>query len=242
MKVRYERDMKFFTDKNWTNGNLWPYLLLKVPQYLKMRDFSNQKEILIDPGVWELIEDHSFSWERDINLHKFLDSLPSNHFLSLDYPSDMNLKYKKLFLEKSQQYSLGFCYHPNFIVTVQFYHNNYWSFRENFDKYNALDITSGFLALGNICKHKTCNEFIKHSLDYAFSHTRYDRMHIYGLCKSAIPYAYKLGKRFKIDLSIDSTKWQYYKKTSERPFIFKQYLNDLRSKGVFIEGTVLLPS
>ena len=58
-----------------------------------------------------------------------------------------------------------------------------------------------------MCRFRTLNNFLKHSLDYAFSHCKHQRIHIYGLCLKAIPYAYNLAKRYYIELSVDSTKW-----------------------------------
>ncbi len=222
--------MKFFTD-----GSVqWPYLLIKIMKYIKKRNKGSYKEILIDPGVWDLKEGFEYIWEGTIILHEFLKTLPSNHFFSLDYPGDMNLHYQKLFLDKSKRYAEGFAYHPNFIVTVQFYHNNYWSFVENFEWYNELDIKSGILGLGNMCRHSTCNQFMKHALDYAFSHCNHPRIHVYGLCKDAIPYADRLARRFNVELSIDQEKWQFYKPSKERPYWFKKYITDLEDRGVVI--------
>jgi len=225
--------MKFFTD-NSVNYLQWPYLLTNIKKYIKLRDKSKWDEILIDPGVFDLKENYKYSWEDSIIIHEFLDSLPKDHYFSMDFPGDMNKRYKKLFLDKSRIYAAGFSYHPNFIVTVQFYHKNYWSFIENFEWYNNLTIKSGILGLGNMCQHRRCNDFMKHALDYAFSHSKHPRIHIYGLCKDAIPYADKLARRFKIGLSIDQEKWQYFKKSVLRPQIFKEYLIDLIDKGVKI--------
>ena len=134
--------MKFFTDRTVIND----YVLIKIKDYIKMRKTTTNKwkEILVDPGVYDLTKDYKFKWEGKINIAEFLDSLPGNHYFSCDLPSDMNLKYKKYFFEKSWQYAKAYCYHPQFIVTVQFYQNDYWSFKENFDRYNNLDIRSGF--------------------------------------------------------------------------------------------------
>lgn len=232
--------MKFFTDKTVKND----FLLVKIKDYMKIKDFSQWDEILIDPGVNYLKKDYKFKWEGEINIHEFLDSLPSNHYFSLDYPSDMNLKYKKYFLEKSWQYANAYCYHPQFIVTVQFYYNNYWNFTKWFDKYNDLTIESRIMGLGNMCRFRTLNQYLKHVLDYAFSHTKYPRMHIYGLCLKAIPHAVKLAKRFNIELSIDSTNWtrcvttemkKIYKvgcRKGERQIFFDEYLKEIRKRGV----------
>jgi hypothetical protein len=216
-----------------------------------MKDSTTNKwkEILVDPGVYDLTKDYKFKWEGDINIPDFLNSLPNNHFFSLDLPSDMNLKYKKYFLEKSWQYAQAYCYHPQFIVTVQFYHNDYWSFKENFDKYNDLNIKSGFLGIGNYCKQHFNNEFVKHTLPYIFKNTKWPRLHIYGLAMRIIPIAYNLAKRNNIDLSIDSTKWTrpinafcrdlagglwFTHKYRQR--FFDEYLNEIRKKKVVLEN------
>ena len=200
--------MKFFTDKTVVND----YLLIKISDYWKMKDFSPWKEVFIDPGVYELTKNIEYSWvirlEITYNYIKcFLDSLPDNHYFSWDYPCDMNPAHTTLFLTKSWNRAIQYCNHPQYIITVQNEFNNYWSFVEWFDKYNALNISSGILGLGNICRFKYLNNYLKHSLDYAFSHTHHPRIHIYGLCLKAIPYAHALAKRFNIELSFDSTKW-----------------------------------
>ena len=195
--------MKFFTDKTVVND----YLLVKLVDYVKMDDFSKWKEIFIDPGVYDLTKSDKFSWEGKINISLFLRFLPPNHFFSWDYPSDMNLQYQTLFITKTWNRAVKFHKHHQYIVTVQFKHNNYWSFVEWFELYNALPIKSGILGLGNMCRHRSLNQFLKHSLDYAFSNCNHKRIHIYGLCLKAIPYAYKLSKKYNIELSIDSTKW-----------------------------------
>ncbi len=195
--------MKFFTDKTVVND----YLLVKIKDYLKMDDFSRWKEVFIDPGVYDLTKSDKFKWEGKINVKDFLNSLPENHYFSFDYPCDMNLKYTDLFLEKSWINALKYNAYLQYIVTVQYEFSNYWNFVEWFDRYNRLHIFSGIMGLGNLCRFRALNDYLKHALDYAFSNCRHPRIHIYGLCLKAIPYAYKLAKRYNIELSIDSTKW-----------------------------------
>ena len=195
--------MKFFTDKSVKND----YLLIKITDYIKMKDFSNWKEVFIDPCVYELTKSDKFSWENNININEFLNLLPAEHFFSFDYPCDMNLKYTNLFLRKSWLNAEKYHGHSQYITTVQSPFGDYWSFVAWFDKYNALEIKSGILGLGNMCRFRTLNDYLKHSLDYAFSHCNHPRIHIYGLCLKAIPYAYRLSKRYNIESSIDSTKW-----------------------------------
>lgn len=236
--------LKFFTDKTVKND----FLLVKIKDYIKMDDFSRWKEVLIDPGVYDLTKDFKFKWEGSINIHEFLYSLPKNHYFSYDLPSDMNLVYKKYFLEKSWQHAKAYSYHPQFIATVQFYHNNYFSFIEYFDKYNNLEIKSGYLGIGNYCKHFFNNEFVKHTLPYIFKNCRHPRIHIYVLALRLIKWAYKLSRKYNVDLSIDSTKWTRtvnnelklkYKlncTTSNRQEFFDEYLKEIKKRGVILEN------
>lgn len=195
--------MKFFTDRTVRND----FLLIKIGDYIKLKDFSRWKEIFIDPGVYELTKQKQYSWEKWLNIWEFLNSLPKNHFFSTDYPCDMNPKYSKEYIDWTYERNHVYNGHPNFIVTVQSKFRDYFDFVKYFDIYNALHIESGILALGNMCRFRTLNHFLKHSLDYAFSHCNHPRLHIYGLCFKAIPYANKLAKRFRIEFSFDSTKW-----------------------------------
>ena len=245
-------EMKFFTDKTVENE----YLLIKIKDYVRLREkgynFSKKKEVLIDPGVYELKKSNEYSWEDSINISEFLDSLPENHYFSWDYPCDMNPQYQDLFLEKTWENTQKYYYHPNYIITVQSKFNNYWNFVEWFDKYNALNIKSGIMGLGNMCRFRTLNQYFKHSLDYAFSHCNHQRIHIYGLCLKAIPYAYNLANKFNIELSVDSTKWtrsvssnlrkKYNNlagcRKNNRQDYFNEYLKEIKKRGVQIENDI----
>ena len=189
-------ELKFFTDKTVVND----YLLDKIKDYWKMKDFSQWKEVFIDPGVYDLTKSDKFNWEGKINIPEFLDSLPENHYFSWDYPCDMNPKYTDLFLDKTFVNAQIYQDHPQYIVTTQYRFNDYWNFVGNFNCYNNFDIKSGILALGNMCRFRTLNQYLKHALDYAFSHTKHPRIHIYGLCLKGILYAVKLAKQFDIGL------------------------------------------
>ena len=201
--MKIENKLKFFTDKTVKND----YLLIQITDYLKLKDFSKWKKILIDPKVYELKKSNEYSWINKINILDFLNSLPKNHFFSLDYPCDMNLKYQDLFLKKSWNNALKYYNHSQYIITVQSKFKDFWNFVEWFDKYNSLQIKSEILGLGNLCRIKYLTEYLENILDYAFSNCNHKRIHIYGLCLKAIPLSVKLAKRYNISLSIDSTNW-----------------------------------
>jgi hypothetical protein len=235
--------MKFFTDRTVEND----YLLVKIKDYLKMKDFSRWKEVFVDPGVYDLVKSPRYSWEGKIKIEEFLNLLPKNHYFSFDYPCDMNEQYSTLFIEKSWKNAIKFHKYPQYICTVQCKFNHYWSFLEWFDKYNNLEIKSGILGLGNICRHFFKNEFIKHALPYAFKNCSHERVHIYGLGSRIIPFAYELSQKYNIALTIDSTKWTracstelkeihgINSKASNRQLFFDTFLNILKKKGVKIK-------
>ena len=212
--------MKFFTDQRW-----WPYLLINIKKYRKMRKFKRFKEILIDPGVFDLKISSIYSWEGSINIKEFLDSLPENHFFSYDYPSDMNLYWENRFIEKSWENAKRYHNYPQYITTIQGKFNNYFNYIEWFHKYN--DLETDFMGLGNMCQHRTLNKFLKHTLPYIFKYSNAKRIHIYGLCKRGIPFAAKMAKLYKKELSIDQEKWQYFLPSKLRPILLCNYLNDI---------------
>ncbi len=236
--------------------------LSRLKDYIKLRekgeDFSKWKEVFVDPGVYKLttkIQDKlglkgEYSWEKELDIMDFLDTLPVNHYFSADYPCDMNLHYTARFLDKSWINANKYCNHPQYLVTVQNQFNHYFWFKEWCDKYNQLPIASGIMGLGNICRILHLTEYIKHSLGYAFRNCKHKKIHIYGLCLKAIPYAYNLAKKFNIELSIDSTKWTRCTqsiankitngirrscKSSERQAFFNEYLELIKRRGVNLE-------
>lgn len=217
--------MKFFT---YTYSFDWPYLMVKISKYLKLSQDSKDKykEIFIDLGVYDLGNSPNYSWEGTIDIKEFIENLPKNHYFSFDYPGDMNPYYKDLFLLKSWENAIRYCYLPQYITTVQYPFNDYINFQRWFDKYNKLNIGSGIIGLGNICKQRGLTRFLKYALPYAFKNCSVERIHIYGLNKKSIPYAYRMAKMHDIKLSIDSRKWEYYKPSSEREFWFHEYIKE----------------
>lgn len=209
MKAKLTKTINFFTGKTVQND----FLLVKLIDYLKMNDFSKWKEIFIDPGVYDLTKSKFYSWEKETYqqtlkfIVAFLDSLHDDHYFSWDYPCDMNLEYQDFFINKTWENACHLCYHPQYIVTTQYKYNNYWDFVKWFNRYNNLEIKSGILGLGNMCRFRTLNQYLEHALSYAFYRCKHPRIHIYGLCLRAIPYAYNLSKKVGIELTIDSTKW-----------------------------------
>lgn len=251
--------IKFFTDHSVDNE----YLLITVQDYLKEKHLKREyKEVFIDPRVHDLTKDSEFSIiKKGFNIREFLDKLPENHYLSVDYPGDMayarndiDKHYQGIlqdrFLDKTWINANLYCNHPQYIVTVQFKHNDYRSFTEWFNRYNELPIKSGILGIGNMCRQLRLNEFVKHALGYAFKMCKHPRIHIYGLAMRCIKYAYRLAEEYNIELSIDSTKWtsavnqhcrdlangRGYCTMGNRQGFFDEYLRVLRRRGLKVNG------
>ena len=198
-----------------------------------MRNFKRYNEVIIDPGVYDLKNNPEYSWEGTINIYDFLEGLPDNHYFSFDYPSDMNLKFEDLFIKKSWQNAINYSHCPQYITTIQGKFNNSTNYIKWFHKYNELE--PKFMGLGNMCQHRTLNKFLKEVIPYIFKNCIAKRIHIYGLCKRAIPYADKMAKKYKKNLSVDQEKWQFFKTSTLRSMDLNLYLNDLIKKGVEIE-------
>lgn len=232
--------MKFFTDRSVVND----YLLIKLPQYSGLKDKDRWKEILVDPGVYDLTKGPTFKWEDKIDVDEFLETLPANHYFSWDYPPDMNLDHTEHFLERTWENALKYHAHPQYIVTVQCRFQDFPDFKKRFDQYNALDIESEFLGIGNMCRYPRMNLYLKNVLLYAFKNLKHPRLHIYGLCLSALPTAFELAEKYDIDFSTDSTKWTRavtnelkYKyglnaKRDTRQIFFDAYLERIKEKGI----------
>ena len=234
--------------------------MIKIKDYLKLKDFSKWKEIYVDPGVYELTKHDEYSWVKVKTAHedmiKFLDFLPKNHYFSWDYPCDMNPKFTEYFLRKSWKNAKKYCKHSQYIITVQskcYKIKNRvipdeLSFYKWFDRYNKLEIKSGILGIGNLCRIKRMTVGLKNIIIYAMKNSKHPRMHIYGLCLDAIPFAEKLAIRNNIELSIDSTKWtracnsdlkwsEGYNCTSKnRQKFFDEYLNIIKKRDVELEN------
>lgn len=196
-------DFKFFTDRSVQND----YLLIKVKDYLKMRSFARWKIIFIDPGVYELRGSIEYAFIPKMEVNKFIKNLPQNHYFSLDYPSDMNLDYQDLFMKKSWLNAQKYSKYESYIVTVQSKFQNLQSYKGWFKRYNALDIKSGILAIGNLCRIPRLSKLLKETIRYSFENCDHKWIHIYGLCLQGIVYALKQAEIYDINFSVDSTKW-----------------------------------
>lgn len=200
--------MKFFTDHTVKND----YLLITIKNYLRFREkefnFDKYKEVFIDPGVYELTKGReSYSWEKKVNIHKFLESLPENHYFSFDYPADMYPPNQELFLRKSFENAEKYQNYKQFIITVQFRLGSWLDYIVWLNRYSRLN-SRGILGIGNMCRMLYLTKFVKNVINYTFKNVKNKRIHIYGLGLRSLPYAIRKAKRYNKELSFDSTKWK----------------------------------
>jgi len=200
--------MIFFTDITTSHSN---YCLLHISHYNDSRKFQ-KKLIFVDPGVYQLKKSNEYIHIQD--LHYLTNQLLPNEYISIDYPCDMNLQFKKEFLAKSIANNQFYKDNLRYICTIQFNFMNYQSFLENLNHLEQIwhNHPGKILGIGNLCRVLQPNVFT----DYAMALIRNRLLtrkiywlHFYGLSlkcmRKYIPYLEKTNTNTII--SCDSTKW-----------------------------------
>lgn len=200
--------MLFFTDYQ-TKIN--QYLLCNIKAYpQKIRKYH--KLIFIDPSVYEL--KNSIEYSNIDYMLNLLDNqvLDKTEFISIDYPSDMNLNYEAQFIEKSIALNLKYKNHPNYIHTIQFKFKDYKDFNYQFDYLKSqIDFSSKIVGIGNLCRILGAkNKFVKQiTQKLCIEAKNLKWLHLYGLgmrlIKTMINPIQKANPNLII--SVDSTKF-----------------------------------
>jgi hypothetical protein len=190
--------MKFFTTIEQKLSN---FCLLKVKFYYKFTK-KDKKIIYIDPGVNELRTSAEYS-KVDF-MHKLLreNRLQDNEFISIDYPSDMNIQYTDIFKEKSIKNNLLYKDNPKYICTIQYEKNNYTDFVKQFEYLEEqIDFSKKIVGIGNLCQTMYISDFTDKLFNYLLEKPY--KFHFYGL-------ALRLIKKYMNNFStgsVDSCKW-----------------------------------
>lgn len=184
---------------------------MKVTKYNDPRKLK-KKEILVDPGVYELTKATEYSM-IDL-LHKLASErlLLDNEWISIDYPCDMNKKHSQEFIDKSVENNVMYKDYNKYICTIQFHYHNSNSFIYRAEEIR--DIWSKddkIVGIGNMCRilrtSKNHMQFLDNVFEYIKTEMRGKRVHFYGLARQLIiKYIPRLENK-KITVSIDSTKW-----------------------------------
>ncbi len=171
--------------------------------------------VLIDPGVHDLIECSLEYPQIGFFTPANLAALPPNTYYSLDYPPDMCPAKTDYYLDKSWMEAVARQGDPHAVITVQSRMGDLARFKEQFQRYIRLEIRSGILGIGNMCRFvsPSCDEgqFACDVFAHVRDHYRENRnvkwIHVYGLSMWHIPTLLSLFGQEPIHLSTDSTKW-----------------------------------
>lgn len=247
----------FFTQKEKWKQNYILYRIKKKTTFDLIKELSEKyKEILIDPGVYDLKKSNEYS--NIILLHQIAQSkLPRNVFISIDYPCDMNLEYTDEFIRKSNENNFKYRENNQYICCIQFKFSNFEDFIKNWNLLKPIwkNNPKKMIAIGNLCRLvDKKNQFVNKVFNFIIQEKIINRIHFYGLGKHAIkqyiPNLLKMG----FNISIDSTKWtrasndkcresvmkekglEFFKgckgyngcTTKIREIFFTEYINDLR--------------
>ena len=185
------------------------YKLIKVHNYKEDKIYT-EKALFLDPGVYELTKGNDYSQiER---MYRLLDEgLPSNVFMSIDYPPDMNTELTDIFIELTHTNNVRYKDDPQYICTPQYKMNDFDSFYEQFERTRHIwEQPFKIIGLGNICRlfpKKYFSEFMNKVLSYIVDNMTGRWVHVYGCPKWIIrEWKYVLAQH-KIKFSVDSTKW-----------------------------------
>ncbi len=211
--------MKFYTDITTNASNLCLLHINKWKKYLKIQ--NTKKEILLDPGVYELKKSNEYSHVK--MLHKLADYrvMPEWFHMSIDYPQDMNPKYGKEFIQKTNTNNYDYFENPHYLTTLQFNvtMKNFRAVEGDFNSFKlAWDINKSlmfgkWLGVGGLCRFyahtskaklfltKIAKWIVKHK-DVGFTN-----VHFYGLGLESIRIIAPILDKAGIEWSTDSTKW-----------------------------------
>jgi hypothetical protein len=246
LNIQPKPNLIFFTQKEKFHHR---YLLYKINRKTTLEELrnlsSNYTEIFIDPDVYSLKKSNEFP---EVNkLHELANiSLPSNVFLSIDYPCDMNSNYSEEFIIKSVENNRRYAKNPNYICTIQFKYMNFDDFCYRFNELRDVWIQlNKIIGIGNLCrliKTKSEIEFGKRIMRFLAENIHGRRIHIYGLGKRLIgskefQYLCRINR-----ISIDSTKWTQAVtselkkqhglkcKSNNRELFFNTYIFEIKNK------------
>jgi hypothetical protein len=197
----------FFTEVECESSN---YCLLHVSRYnspLKLK----KKEILVDPGVWQLKKRDEYS--KIEFLHQLASgSLAPNEWISIDYPPTMNEKLAAEFVKRSVENNLKYAANEKYICTIQYYPRNAKQFLSCLKELSpVLENPKKMFGIGfNIGKSRfEMNPDVHTNLvfHYIMKEMTPRRIHLYGPAETVIEKYVPMLERKNFVVSVDSTKW-----------------------------------
>jgi len=198
--------MMFMTHPEATKSN---YCVVNIMEYTD--DIFNEKKIIfLDPGIFELTKADEYP-EVEL-LHRIANSqMPSNLWMSIDYPVDMNLSKADLFLKKSIQNNFRYADNEQYICCIQIEkQDDFDTFKYRFDELSEIFLNKRKI-VGLGCFHSLQpNPMQDKMIQYMCSkgNSLY-WIHFYGIGLALIrKYLPKLQAK-GIRVSFDSTKYKF---------------------------------
>ncbi len=242
--------MRFYTDVTTKASK---NCLLNVRKYQDPRK-KEKKNILIDPGVYDLVKAPEYSQIALLRKLAEPGQLASNEFISIDYPCDMNPAFSDLFVKKSVDNNFLNVKNDRYICTVQFKFMDFDDFKLRFAELAPIWQANKNkpIAIGNMCRLNEYRDakvrmFTRHVFEHVLANLDAGRwLHVYGMpLWMIIKWVPRLEKRFTI--SVDSTKWtravdHKFKATHgvcarghNRDEFFLAYMARLRKEGIKVD-------
>jgi len=175
--------------------------------------------VFIDPSVMELRYSQEYSQIDRLRFYAQIGNLPEKHFISIDYPCDMNLEMAELFIKKSIENNWKYAENPQYICTVQYDFLDFEDFKRRMEELRPIYAgKKKIVGLGNLCRlfvsatdRKSDAEqyrYMKKIIHYIIQHKDdFYWIHIYGLALFGIKEFLPLLAYHNIQISVDNTKW-----------------------------------
>lgn len=195
--------MKFFTDHTIKVSK---YCLCNIKHYFSFKA-SRKELVFIDPGVYELVRspEYTYRWK----MHRMVRHLPSNTYISIDYPCDMNPAYTDQFIAESVKNNIMYRDVPNYICTIQSHFRGIESFRKEARRLEPIwKHHDKIIGLGNLCRIMHPTPFTDQVSDWVINNVPLGKwVHVYGMPMRLMRKYLPAWEDAGIEVSVDSTKW-----------------------------------
>lgn len=185
------------------------YKLINIHKYIPHRTYT-EKAIFIDPSVQELRTHNEYT--KIELLHSLLaDGLPSNVYMSIDYPSDMNMEMQDIFIQRTYKNNVRYKDNVQYICTPQHNFMDFESFYTEFERVRYIweDNPDKIIGIGNMCRligSRKYHDYVADVLGYIQCNFKGRWVHVYGAPKWIIKWYKKELEDFCF-FTTDNTKW-----------------------------------
>lgn len=184
------------------------YCVLNIKAYSE--DLSTKKIVFIDPGINDLTKGDEY--ENIDFLHRLANSkLPSNVWISIDYPVDLDVSKTTLFLNKSIKNNFRYADNTQYICCIQIEkQDDFESFKYRFDELSEIFLNKQKI-IGLGCFHSLQptpqqDKMIQYICSKGNS---IYWIHFYGIGMALVKKYFPKLQAKGIRVSFDSTKYRF---------------------------------